>query len=117
MVIPRDAVTLENFKRSEAGLAPIPEKKVPREEPEFPKVENQIKFESIPLDKVVRIEAIRKNVVKNFEGVRFIGYDIEIEVDGSESLQGWLMEGDAIRLKKLPWVREKTDMRLLDVIQ
>ena len=109
-------MTEEEYKRWEAGLPPLPKKKVVREEPEFPKVENQIRFESIPLDKLVRIEAIRKHVLKNPEGAHFIGFDIEIEIKDSESLAGWIGEGDLYKL--LPFIRQKgeTDQALLHSI-
>lgn len=114
MVIPRDAVDLEDFERAERGLAPLPKKKIIRQVAEFPKVENQIKFQSIPLAKVVRIEAIRRNTVKNKDGAHFIGYNIEIEMKDSKSLQGWIMEGDLY--KCLPYLREKTDQAILHSI-
>jgi hypothetical protein len=110
-MIPRDAVSLEDFERAEKGLPPLPKKKIIREEPEFPQIPNRIEFAKIPLDKLVRIEAIRKNVLKNKDGVRFIGYNIEIEMKDSKSLQGWIMEGDLY--KCLPYLREKTDQALL----
>jgi hypothetical protein len=113
-MIPKDAITEEEYSRWEKGLPPLPKKKVERPEPEFPKITNRIDFESVPLDKVVRINAIRKNVLRNREGIIFIGYDTEIEVKDSKPLQGWIGEGDLRRLISL--VREKTDQLLLHSI-
>jgi len=114
MTIPRDAIPLEGFERMQKGLPPRPEKKIVRVEPEFPKFENRIEFEKLPLDKLARITGIRKNVLRNKDGVHFIGYDIEIEVKDSKPIQGWIGEGDLIRL--IPFVREKTDQALLHSI-
>ena len=114
MTIPRDAIPLEDFLRMQKGLPPRPEKKIVRVEPEFPKVENRIEFESIPLDKVVRINAIRKNALRNKEGVIFIGYDVEIELKDSKPLQGWIEEGCLRKL--IPLIREKTDQLILHSI-
>ncbi len=113
-MIPKDAIPLEDWERIEQGLSPLPKKREIRPEPEFPKVENRIDFESIPLDKVMRINAVRKNVIKNKEGVRFIGYDIEIELKDLKPLQGWLLEGELVRL--VPLIREKTDQAMLHSI-
>ena len=113
-MIPKDAIPLEEFERMEQGLPPRPKKKVIRPEPEFPRVENRIEFVDIPLEKLVRIEGIRKNILKNSEGVRFIGFDIELELKDSKPLTGWILEGDLYQL--LPFVREKTDQVLLHSI-
>jgi len=113
-MIPKEAVPMEDFLRMERGLPPRPKAKIIRPEPEFPKVDNQIKFESIPLDRVIGIERIRKNVLKNKDGIHFIGYDIQIEVRDSKPLQGWILEGDLVRLK--PFIREKTDQAILHSI-
>ena len=66
------------------------------------------------MDKVVRINAVRKNVLRNKEGVIFIGYDVEIELKDSKPLQGWLLEGDLISF--VPLIREKTDQVILHSI-
>ncbi len=111
MVIPIDAVDKEDFDRAERGLPPRPKAKVIRKEPEFPQINNRIEFAKLDLKKVVRIEAIRKNVLKNKDGARFIGFDIIIEISDGKPLEGWMMEGDLFSL--LPFVREKTDQVIL----
>jgi len=113
-MIPKDAIPLEDFLRMEKGLPPRPKKKIVRVEPEFPKVENRIEFEKLPLDKLAGITGIRKNVLRNKDGVHFIGHDIEIEVKDSKPIQGWIGEGDLIRL--IPLIREETDQLLLHSI-
>ena len=114
MPIPREAIDLEDWKRMDKGLPPRKKAKVVIPEPKNPVVPNQINFVEIPLDKVVRLEAVRRNVIKNDDGVRFLGYDVIIEMKDSKSKTGWLLEGDLVRL--LPHVRDLTDESILNSI-
>jgi len=114
MGIPREAIDKADFDRMERGLPPRPKPKIIRPEPKFPVVPNRIEFLKLPLEKLIRIEAIRRRVIRNEEGVSFLGYDIQIEVRDGKPLQGWIEEGDLVRL--LPHVRDLTDEAILDNI-
>ncbi len=116
MTIPRDAIPLEDFERMEQGLPPRPKKIVVRPEPEMPKIENQINFADIPIEKLLRIQAVKKRIVKNWEGVRFIGYDAIIELREGKPLTGWFQEGTMEQLRRMPVIKENTDARLLGSI-
>ncbi len=107
----REAIPLEDFERMEKGLPPLPKKKEIRPDPEPPMVENRIEFESIPLDKAVRLTRVREHSQRNKDGVIFIGYDIELELKDSRPLQGWVDEGTLIKL--IPLIRERTDQAIL----
>ena len=115
-MIMKDAIPREDWTRIDKGLAPLPKKKVERPDPIPPKVENQIQFKDVPIEKLVRIQAVKKRIVKNEEGARFIGYDAIIEVKDSKPLTGWFLEGDMMKLKKFPVIAENTDARLLGSI-
>ena len=114
MGIPREAIDLEDWKRMDKGLPPRKKAKVVISEPKNPVVANQINFVEIPLDKVVRLEAVRRNVIKNDDGVRFLGYDLIIQMKDSKSKNGWMVEGDLMKL--LPHVRDLTDESILNSI-
>ena len=113
MAIMQEAMTKADFERAEKGLPPFKPKKVVRPEPETPEVEDEIKFE----DTQGFIELLRaeRKTVKNAEGVRFIGYSVEIMVEGKKKpgrpkesekeipveprvLEGWMCEGDFLKL-------------------
>ena len=113
MALMQEAMTKADFERSEKGLPPFKVKKIVRPEPEKPEIENEITFN----DTTGFIELIRaeRKSVKNAEGVRFIGFNIEIELEGKKKagrpkesekeippeprvLEGWMAEGDFMEL-------------------
>jgi hypothetical protein len=114
MTIMKEAVPLDEWERMDKGLSSKPKMKVLKPDPEPPEVPNRIEFKSINLNKVIQIEAVRKNIVKNEEGMRFIGFDVSIEVKDSGPLRGWILEGDLRKL--LPYVRDNTDDAILGSI-
>jgi hypothetical protein len=116
MVIPKETMSGEEYERWEKGLPALPKKKIERPEPIPPKIQNQIKWEDLPIEKLVRIQAARKRILKNEEGVTFIGYDAIVEIKDSKPLTGFFFEGDMEKLRKLPVIAENTDARLLSGI-
>lgn len=98
-MIPREAITLENFQRSEKGLPPIKVKKEPRPEPEKPTVEDEITFEDLPDTEIFEFSG-RRRVEKNEAGTRFTGYTIFLETRSGEILEGWLDEGNFEKLRQ-----------------
>jgi len=118
MVIPIEAVSKEDFERMEKGLPPLPKKKIVRPEPELPEIPNRIEFDKIPVDKVKRIVKVSQpERLRNKEGNIFIAYRIELEMGDGSLLDGYAFEGDAIRIRKLPWIRENSDARVIDIIR
>ena len=102
MSIPKDALSMENFLRTERNLPPIPERLPPRPDPELPVVEDGVKFDSIPDKKIADFSA-RQKTVRNKDGVMFPGYNFYVEFSDGKVIQGWLGEADFIRLKaRLP---------------
>jgi len=115
-MIPKDAIPLEEWERMQKGLPPLPEKKVVRPEPELPEIKNRVNFEDIPIEKLLRIQAVKKRIVKNQDGVRFIGYDAIIERREGKPLAGWFQEGIMEQLRRMPVIKENTDARILGSI-
>ena len=114
MVIMKEAIDLEDWELIDQGKPPRKKVKPIIPEPKFPTIPNRIIFAEIPLGKVVRIEAVRRNVIKNDDGVRFLGYDLIIQMKDSKSKNGWMVEGDLMKL--LPHVRDLTDESILNSI-
>jgi hypothetical protein len=118
MSLMNEAISREDFERQEKGLPPLKKDKIVRPEPEFPKVDNLIKFDDIPILDFERIVTSAMRRIKNKEGVNFIGYDVTIllkarrragrptkeEEEAGEPqpriLKGWMIEGDFEKLKR-----------------
>ena len=84
-----------------------------RPEPEKPEIKDEITFEDITgFTELIRAE---RKTVKNAEGMRFIGYSVEIVLEGKKKpgrpkesekeippeprvLEGWMCEGDFLKL-------------------
>ena len=113
MTMMKEAMTKVDFERSEKGLPPFKPKIVPRPEPEKPEVENEITFKDIT-GFIGLIRAERKTV-RNAEGMRFIGFSVEIALEGKKGpgrpkesekeipiepvvLEGWMAEGNFMEL-------------------
>jgi len=112
MVIPIDCVTKQNWERGQRGLAPVSEKKSPREEPEPPKIENQIRFEDVELTPGLKLLVKQRDNRKNSEGVILTGFKVAIETEPGKVQQGWLGDGDLNKLR--PFLRDNTDPRILN---
>jgi hypothetical protein len=116
MVMPIDAVTRENWERMEKGLKPLPEEKIVKLEPELPEVPNLLEFGKLQVDKVKRIvTAMPAERIRNKEGMIFLYNRISLEMADSKILEGYISSGDFNRLKKLPWIGQSTDARILGV--
>ena len=106
-----EAMPLEDFERMRKGLPPVKVKKVNRPEPEKPDIKNEIKFKDIPIDWFKSLDSAKRNTLKNKEGMRFIGYDVEISLGKNKagaitneeknipkSMSGWMDEGNFMEL-------------------
>ena len=100
MPLQREAMTQENFDRSEKGLPPIIPESLERREDVMPKVKNEIALSDIPPGEIELLHAKRKSR-KNSEGVTFVGYDVKIVVLKKKDpdspdivIDGWMIEGD-----------------------
>lgn len=113
MKMMREAIDKEDFDRIDKGLPPRPKPKVNIPEPDPPEVPDQIKVEDVPKEKFVGLAGVRKRVVSNAEGVRFMGFDVSIDVEG-KTLNGWMAEKDLRDLMQT--FKEKIDPRLRGVI-
>ncbi len=109
MTIPRDTMSMENYKRWDRGLPLREEPKLSkREEPELPVVEDQVKFSDIP-DEEIKDFSARGRSVRNAEGSIFTGFVVFVEFQNGKTVQGWLPENEFLLLKKrIP--PERTDL-------
>ena len=113
MAIMQEAMTKDNFERTEKGLPPIEPKKVVRPEPQKPEIQDEITFKDIT--GFIELLRAERKMIKNAEGMRFIGYSVEIMLEGKKKpgrpkesekeipieptvLEGWMGEGDFLKL-------------------
>jgi len=113
MALMQEAMTQANWERAEKGLPPFKVKKIVRPEPEKPKLEDEIAFKDIT--GFIELICAERKTVKNAEGMRFIGYSVEIVLEGKKKpgrpkesekefpieprvLEGWMAEGNFMEL-------------------
>jgi len=113
MALMKEAISKDDFERAEKGLPPLKTKKEPRPEPEKPEVQDEITFEDI--SGFIELLRAERKVIKNAEGVSFIGFSVEIMLEGKKKpgrpkesekeipieptvLEGWMCEGDFLKL-------------------
>lgn len=108
MPLPREAVSLEDWERSERGLPPKPKPKVVRTDPVPPKVEGQVKLGDIPEGELLDFSA-RSKGLRNDAGVIFVFYEFYLKLVDGRTFSGWLPEGEFYQLKrKIP--KERIDL-------
>jgi len=131
MSIMQEAMSREDWDRSEKGLPPVPKQKINKPEPERPRVENEIKFNDIPINDFVELEYARRKTVKNIQGVSFIGYEVSMvlgplkrkpgrpkesekdDIQGEPKiLTGWMREGDFLSLVRT--CRKKINVQVIN---
>lgn len=117
MALMKEAMTKEDFDRSEKGLPPLKAVKVARPEPEEPEIDNWIKFKDVDVKLFASLDSAKRRTIKNREGVRFIGFDVSMQIyqPGAfgrpkevekgvpakpETITGWMLEGDFLQLRR-----------------
>jgi hypothetical protein len=121
----QEAMTKENWERTEKGLPPIRPEKVEKPEPKKPDIKNEIKFDDIPMAEFSELEYARRQTIKNAEGVRFIGFEVSIilkrkpgrpkeseKEEGPGTLTGWMNEGDFLKLNRV--MRKKINQQVIN---
>ena len=109
MPLPKEVMTMQNYRRWERNLPLEKEVKMIRPpEPEAPKVPDQIRFQDIP-DQEIKDFGARSKMHKNKDGARFTGWNFYVEFTNGKKVQGWMGEGEFAKLKaRIP--RERTDL-------
>ena len=113
MPIMQEAIDKEDWERMDKGLPPIPKPKIKMPIPSIPNIENQIKLDDIPIERIEfgGISFCRK-AIENKEGYKFMGYEISIilkrkqgrpKEDGKDDkpISGWISEPDFLKLRQL----------------
>jgi len=130
MPLMQEAMIREEWERKELGLPPLKKKKVERPDPVPPKVDKLLSFKEVPLDRFVRLISVKRNNIKNKDGVSFIGYDAEMEIkvevksqkpldkilseEGKTYiLSGWFPEGEWMQF--LRNMRSRIDLSMLQM--
>lgn len=113
MALMQEAMSREDFERSEKGLPPLKKKSVPRPEPEKPKVKDQISLKGINFQGLL---SVKRDNQRNAEGQIFIGYTVRMEVKdgaGVKTLGGWVPESEWQEFMR--YHRGKINMEALQV--
>jgi hypothetical protein len=129
MPLMQEAMSREEWERKELGLPPLKKKKVERPEPTPPKVDKLLSFKEVPLDRFVRLISVKRNNIKNKDGVSFIGYDVEMEIKSKDKkkpldkilseesetylISGWFPEGEWMQF--LRHMRSRIDLSMLQM--
>ena len=91
----KEAMTKENFERTEKGLAPLKPVKLVRPDDDKPEMEDEIKPSDIKGK--IKLEFAGRYNRKNEEGVLFVGYNVKIKLISNKkdpiTLDGWMVEG------------------------
>jgi hypothetical protein len=126
----QEAMSRDEWERKELGLPPLKKKKVERPDPVPPKVDKLLSFKEVPLDRFVRLINVKRNNIKNKDGVSFIGYDAEMEIKVEVKFQkpldkilseegktyilsGWFPEGEWMQF--LRNMRSRIDLSMLQM--
>ena len=117
MPLQREAMTQENFDRSEKGLPPIlPEKVI---KPDV--VEPDFKDILLMSDAVVdgfepKLRSAVRKARRNDDRVLFVGYDVSIELisekEENVTLTGWMVEGEFMQFVRN--YRTTTDQQVIN---
>ena len=106
MPMMNEAMSKSDWERQDSGLPPLKRKVPVRKDPEKPKNTDIIVFKDLPLDRFVRLVDAEPYSIKNKEGVRFIGYNVQFEIKYAEAskkkpedpqtyfIKGWMPEGE-----------------------
>jgi hypothetical protein len=102
MPLMNEAMSKEDYDRKEQGLPLAKKKRVVVSEPNPPVVENEITMKDIPESFV--LASARRQIVKNKDGVTFIGFNILIYTESlkgkksnekvQQEIEGWMNEGE-----------------------
>jgi len=105
MPLMKEAMSKEDFDRAEKGLAPIKKEKAVVPDPKKPITDKELFLSDVTaLGEFYSVELVSasRKMVKNEDGVIFIGFDVLIDFlskDGEKSedtpkLDGWMVEGE-----------------------
>ncbi|HKZ45103.1 MAG TPA: hypothetical protein VJ343_00165 [archaeon] len=125
MPLMQEAVSRVDWELMEQGKKPKKRPQIIRPEPERPELKSEIKFTDIPAERFKKLDSAIKNIIKNKEGMRFIGYDVLIslgrpdnmiaitdeEKKAPKSMSGWMDEGNFLQLVRT--FRKKIDVQVI----
>ncbi len=111
MPLMNEAVSKENFELMERGQRPKKPTVEPKSDPAMPVIEQIVKVSDIRENYTVKLEQAFRSTKKNVDGVRFIGFEVLIELSPiipkergpgrppeQKTLMGWMQEGEFLSL-------------------
>ena len=103
MGVPRTIKTAmpeEDFNLWDEGKKVAKKKLKPRPEPKAVK-DSILALDKIDLNSVTLAVSGKRNVKKNQDGVRFIGFDVSLQMKGDKNIAGWMPENEYLELRRL----------------
>ena len=103
----RDAVDMENYERWDKGQPMKKKVKPVKTEPLPPKIK-PLQVDPVTVDSV---SFGKRKVLKNPEGIRFMGFEISFTDKEGKTVQGWMSEDKYLDLKReLSWTINTDNM-------
>ena len=103
MAVPRTmktAVPDEDYRLWDEGKRARPKPAPFHPEPKPPKGKS-LALDKISLDNIALAVSGRRNVKRNPDGVRFIGFDVVLQMKEGKDVEGWVIEGDYVELRRV----------------
>ena len=98
--ITKEMVDKADWEAMDRGEKPKKKSKPVHNNPEQPKVKNQIKASNIPLEELVSITG-RKKTIQDKDGIRFIGFEVSVQLRDKKLITGWMTDGDILYLQRM----------------
>jgi len=97
----KTALSEEDYNLWDEGKRPV---KVPapvHPEPKLQKAGKILSLDKIKLDKVSLAVTGRRNIKQNKDGVRFIGFNVALQMKEGKDVEGWMPEADYIEMRRI----------------
>jgi len=104
MAVPRTiktAISDEDYQRWDSGKRARPKPAPVHPEPAPLKGKKPLALDKISLDNISLAVSGRRNVKRNPDGVRFIGFDVVLQMKEGKDVEGWMTEGPYVELRRL----------------
>jgi len=96
----KTAVPEEDFKLWDAGKSSKVSEPAVMPAPAPPKEDDILSLDKIDISEISLAVSGRRDVKKNAEGVRFVGFRVTLKMNTGKDLSGWMSEGDYLNLRR-----------------
>lgn len=97
----KNAVDTEDFNLWDKGQKPRRKPVASHPDPKRPKIDNLIELDKIKLDELVSVTKGRRHIIRNEDGVMFMGYDVGYQIKGQKAVEGWMSEADYVEFRRI----------------